>query len=88
VTVQVLNASGRGKADNAVIDELQQSGFDIVAVNPAAKIYTKTTVFWSKPSGKPAAQAMAQHFHWKAGPRPHNLSKSVTTHVVVGEDES
>jgi hypothetical protein len=88
VTVQVLNASGRGKADNAVTQELRHLGFDIVAVNPAAKIYTKTTVFWSEPSGKPAAQALAERFHWKSGPRPKTLSKSVTTHVVVGEDES
>jgi hypothetical protein len=88
VTVQVLNASGRGKDDNTVIQRLERLGYDVVAINPAAKIYEKTTVFWSEPSGAPAAQALAQHFHWKSGPRPQTLSKSVTTHVVVGKDES
>jgi hypothetical protein len=88
VTVQVLNASGRGKGDNTVVQRLEQLGFSVVAINPAAKIYQKTTVFWSEPSGKAAAQALAKHFHWDSGPRPQTLSKSVTTHVVVGEDES
>ena len=88
VTVQVLNASGRREADNHVIRELKHLGYDIVAINPAAKVYQKTTVFWSQSSEKAAATALAEHFSWKSGPRPRNLSRSVTTHVVVGKDES
>lgn len=87
VTVQVLNASGRRKGDNRVVNRLRDLGFQIVAVNPAAKIYKKTTVFWSKPSGRDAARSLAGNFEWKSAPRPRNLSKSVSTHVVVGRDE-
>jgi hypothetical protein len=88
VTVQVLNASGKRRADNRVVDDLRHLGFRIVAVNPAAKIYPKTTVFWSKPTGRGASRALASHFSWRSAPRPKNLSKSVTTHVVVGKDET
>jgi hypothetical protein len=87
VTLQVLNASGKRRADNRVVDDLRRLGFQIVAVNPAAKIYAKTTVFWSKPTGRGASRALASHFSWRSAPRPKNLSKSVTTHVVVGKDE-
>jgi LytR cell envelope-related transcriptional attenuator len=87
VTVQVLNASANRRADNRLADRLESLGFEIVAVNPAAKIYRNTTVFWSKPSGRDASRALAEHFDWKSAPRPRNLSKSVTTHVVVGRDE-
>jgi hypothetical protein len=87
VTVQVLNASGRGKTDNPVIDDLRELGYQIVAVNPAAKIYDKTTVFWSERSGKEASQALADHFDWKSGPSPNTLTSSVVTHIVVGRDE-
>lgn len=88
ITVQVLNASGERRADNRVADRLEELGFEIVAVNPAAKVYRETTVFWSKAAGRNASRALADHFSWRARPRPKNLSKSVTTHVVVGRDES
>jgi hypothetical protein len=88
VTVQVLNASGRRKADNRVARRLRRLGYEISALNPASKIYKRTTVFWSKPGGRSASRALARHFSWRSAPRPKNLSTSVTTHVVVGEDET
>jgi LytR cell envelope-related transcriptional attenuator len=88
VSVQVLNASGRRKADNRVAKRLRRLGFEIVAVNPASKIYNRTTVFWSRPEGRSASRTLARHYSWRSAPRPKNLSPSVTTHVVVGRDEA
>jgi len=88
VSGQVLNASGAGRADNAMGTRLERLGYRVAALNPAAVRYAKTTVFWSRPGGRRAAEALARRFGWRAAPKPRNLSASVTIHVVVGRDEA
>ncbi|MFN2489292.1 MAG: LytR C-terminal domain-containing protein [Actinomycetota bacterium] len=88
VTVQVLNATATHKADDRMVDRLTDLGFPVLAVNRAAARYDHTTVFWSTTALKPAAEALAQRFGWRAAHKPRNLSGSVTTHVVVGRDEA
>jgi len=88
VTVQLLNASGSEGADDRVLQELQDLGFHVLAINPAARDYRHTTVFWSTEDSREAALALADHFDWKVRTAPESLSLSVTTHVVVGSDEA
>lgn len=88
VTVQVLNATRVGLADDRMVRRLEGLGFRVVAVNPSAVRYTRSTVYWSRPEGRAAALALARRFGWEAGQKPGNLSASVTIHVVVGRDES
>jgi hypothetical protein len=86
VSVQVLNATRVGRADDRMVRRLRVLGYQVLAVHPAASSYRRTTVFWSRPSGRAAATALAQRFGWRAERRPRNLSPSVTIHVVVGRD--
>lgn len=88
VTVQVLDATGRGRAGARMARHLSLLGFDVVVVNNASVVYDRTTVMWSRPADKKAAVALAKHFGWRAEHKPRNLSASVTTHVVVGRDEA
>jgi hypothetical protein len=87
ITVQVLNASGTTGAEDPVVSELTELGFDIAAVVEASKIYEETTVFWSTDDARPAAEALAARFGWIAESKPANLSTDVSVHVVVGQDE-
>ena len=87
VTVQVLNAAGASGADEAMIRRLRKLGYEIAATVTAARLYDRTTVFWSSPGGKGAARALAARYGWRSGPKPANLSPSVDIHVVVGLDE-
>jgi hypothetical protein len=86
VSLQVLNATGWRRADIRVARRLERLGFVVAALNPAAKRYLRTTVFWSRPEGRRAAEALAARFGWRVGRKPANLSASVTAHVVVGRD--
>jgi hypothetical protein len=88
ITVQVLNGTAAATADDEVASRLSGLGFDVVAVEPASVSYSRTTVFWSSPGSKDAAEALAQRFGWLADPKPDNLSDSVAVHVVVGADET
>jgi hypothetical protein len=88
VTVQVLNATNAARADDRMVARLRRAGLAVVAVNRAAVAYTRTTVFWSRRSGRPAAVALARRYGWEAARKPGNLSASVTIHVVVGRDEA
>ena len=87
VTVQVLNATGAPGADEAMSRRLRKLGYEIAATVTAARIYDRTTVFWSSPRDKEAAQALAARYGWRSDPKPANLSPSVNIHVVIGLDE-
>jgi hypothetical protein len=88
VSVQVLNATTARRADERMAARLRRLGFRVAATNPAAVLYERTTVFWSKRAGKRAAVALARRFGWSAAPKPRNLKASVVIHVVVGRDEA
>ena len=87
VSVQVLNAARSRPTTLGVARRLRRADFDVAVINPAAVRYRRTTVFWSRAAGKPAAVALAKRYGWKAAHKPRNLSRSVTIHVVVGTDE-
>lgn len=88
ITVQVLNGTAASTADDQVATRLTGLGFEVVTVQPASTAYPLTTVFWSSPASKDAANALAQRFGWQVEPKPENLSTSVAIHVVVGADET
>lgn len=87
ITVQVLNATDSGDADDRMADKLSKLGFTVVAVESASSRYDATTVFWSTDEAKEAAQRLADRFGWIAEAKPENLSTTVSLHVVVGADE-
>lgn len=87
ITVQVLNATDSGDADDHMADKLSKLGFTVVAVESASSRYDATTVFWSTDAAKDAAQRLADRFGWVAEAKPENLSTTVSLHVVVGADE-
>ena len=84
--VQVLNASSDDGAAASLASRLEDEGFRIQVVEPAARIYQRTTVFWTPNDGRAAAEALADRFGWRAGPKPSTLTDSIPVHVVVGED--
>ena len=88
VTAQVLNATSDAGAGATMADRLAKLGYQVVAVDTASTNYDETTVFWSTNEGRPAAEALAEKFGWASGPKPDNLSSTVTIHVVVGRDEA
>jgi hypothetical protein len=88
VSVQVLNATTTRRADERMAARLRRLGFRVPVTNPAAVLYERTTVFWSKRAGEQAAVALARRFGWRAAPKPRNLKASVVIHVVVGRDEA
>jgi LytR cell envelope-related transcriptional attenuator len=87
VTIQVLNATTERRADNRLARRLRHFGYNVVVLNRASKIYRHTTVYWSHSDSKQASIDLARRFSWPARHKPRNLSDSVTTHVVVGQDE-
>lgn len=88
ITVQVLNGTGSTDADDRMADRLGSLGYEVVAIEGSSKQYSATTVFWSYPDARAAAEALADRFGWIAQPKPSNLSSTVDIHVVVGDDEA
>lgn len=87
ITVQVLNATnGSPDADDRMADKLADLGYEVVALGEANRVYERTTVFWSFPAAKEAAQRLAERFGWASALKPSNLSNQVDFHVVVGQD--
>jgi LytR cell envelope-related transcriptional attenuator len=82
----VLDTTGGGKAEPWA-QRLEAMGYEVISVQPGLGPYPETTVYWSRPSERPAAKALAARFGWSTGPRPGNLSPEVSIHVVLGEDE-
>lgn len=88
MTVQVLNGTTVGGVDQAMADRLEELGFQVVNVVPAAINYTETTVLWSYAESEDAAALLAERFGWQVKPKPDNLSTQVALHIVVGADET
>ena len=88
ITIQVLNGTAATDADDRMADRLSSLGFEVVAIEGASKEYPQTTVFWSFPSAREAAERLAARFDWLAAAKPANLSSTVDIHVVVGSDEA
>lgn len=88
ITVQVLNGTGSTDADDRMAERLGELGYEVVAIEGSSKQYSETTVFWSFPDAREAAEALAERFGWIAQPKPANLSSTVDLHVVVGADEA
>ena len=88
VTVQVLNATGVADADDRMAQRLGVLGYEVVAIEGSSKQYSATTVFWSFPEARAAAEALAERFGWVADMKPDNLSSTVDLHIVVGADEA
>ncbi len=87
INVQVLNGTSDTSADDAVAGSLAALGFRIEAIDDSSKAYSQTTVFWSYPEARKAAEALAARMGWLVQPKPDNLSTQVALHVVVGEDQ-
>lgn len=88
MTVQVLNGTNVGGVDQAMADRLEELGFQVVNVVPAAINYAETTVLWSYAESEDAAARLAERFGWQVKPKPDNLSTQVALHIVVGADET
>ncbi|HWC13004.1 MAG TPA: LytR C-terminal domain-containing protein [Actinomycetota bacterium] len=87
ITIQVLNATGDPGADDRMADRLSSLGYEVVSIQGSSKEYSATTVFWSFPEAREAAERLAAKFGWRSGPKPSNLSSTADLHVVVGNDE-
>jgi len=88
MTVQVLNGTNVTGVDQAMADRLQDLGYQVVNVVPAAITYAETTVLWSYAESQEAAERLAERFGWQVKPKPDNLSTQVALHIVVGADET
>ena len=88
ISVQVLNGTGAATADDRMADRLSRLGYQVVAIDGSSRQYSRTTVFWSYPSAREAAERLAERFGWLAALKPDNLSSTVDIHVVVGGDET
>jgi len=87
ITIQVLNGTASTEADDRMADRLSSLGFEVVAVQASSKQYQETTVFWSFPAAREAAERLAAKYGWASAIKPSNLSSTVDLHVVVGADE-
>ena len=87
INVQILNSTSDTGADDAIADRLTDLGFRIENLERASRLYERTTVFWSYPEAREAAERLAARFDWVAEAKPENLSETVALHVVVGSDE-
>lgn len=88
VSVQVLDAvlDDAGATAAEVADQLAADGYQLIAENPAVRVYEQTTVFFVA-DNRPAAQQIAEDYGFSVvEPAPDNLSSSVDVHVVVGQD--
>lgn len=88
ITVQVLNGTASTEADDLMADRLSSLGFEVVSVEGSSRQYPETTVFWSFPGAREAAERLAAKYGWVAAVKPSNLSSTVDLHVVVGSDEA
>ena len=88
ITVQVLNATRASDADDRMANRLTALGYEVVSIDGSSAEYPQTTVFWSFPSAREAAERLADRFDWIAKEKPSNLSSTVDLHIVVGSDEA
>ena len=88
MTVQVLNGTNVSGADQTMADRLEELGYEVINVVPAAINYEETTVLWSYAESEEAAARLAERYGWQVKPKPDNLSTQVALHIVVGVDET
>ncbi len=88
MTVQVLNGTNVSGADQTMADRLEELGYQVINVVPAAITYEETTVLWSYSESEEAAARLAERYGWQVKPKPDNLSTQVALHIVVGVDET
>jgi hypothetical protein len=88
MTVQVLNGTNVSGADQTMADRLEELGYQVINVVPAAINYEETTVLWSYAESAEAAERLAERYGWQVKPKPDNLSTQVALHIVVGADET
>jgi len=89
ITVQVLDGYQQdgGDAARAVVAELRELGYRVVAENPAIA-YEITTVLWTEGNEDAARQIAEDIGAAEVREQPGNLSAQVTVHVVVGADRA
>ena len=87
ITVQVLDGYQQdgGAAADAVADEVEAAGYDLIARNPALR-YDVTTVLWTSGNEAAARQVAADIGAAEVRAQPGTLSEDVSVHVVVGAD--
>ena len=87
ISVQVLDGfrADGGAAADAVSEQLQEAGYDVVARNPAIA-YEVTTVLWTDGFEAEARQVAAEIDAAEVREQPGNLSTGVNVHVVIGAD--
>jgi LytR cell envelope-related transcriptional attenuator len=86
VSLQVLNGTTSDEVDDAIADQLEVLGFEVVAVNPYPPT-PNSIVYWSSPEAQAAGEALAERLEWKSAFKPSELSSEVDLHVYIGEDE-
>jgi hypothetical protein len=85
-TVQVLDAGAGERRTEEVVERLEGYGYEIVAVNEAARTYGATTVFYSA-GQQSAAEALRDRDERFVEIKPNrDLSDEVDLHVLVGTD--
>jgi hypothetical protein len=88
VTVQVLDGVGDPARADEVADVVSEAGYEVVAVNAAARDYDVTTVLFSE-DREQEARALAEVDDRFAEVRPNpNLSQDIDVHGVVGRNWS
>ena len=87
ITVQVLDGYQQdgGAAADAVAEEIEAAGYDLIAQNPALR-YDVTTVLWTSGNEAAARQVAADIGAGEVRAQPGTLSEDVSVHVVVGAD--
>lgn len=88
ISVQVLDATGGdGDRMQAVVDELRELGYQVVATGRAVRTYDRSTVFFTEGHREEALtirQDMPELSVVEA--KPSNLSDDVDAHIIVGLD--
>lgn len=87
ISVQVLDGyrEDGGTAADAVFEQLQSAGYNIIARNPAIA-YEVTTVLWTEGFEAEGRQVAQEIGAAEVRQQPGNLSNEVNVHVVVGAD--
>lgn len=84
--IQVLNGSSAEGAGNRAADRFRSAGYEVVAVEKAARPYERTTVFYQPGSEQVAREIAAVVGAEIVEPAPANLDKTIPVTVVLGED--
>ncbi len=86
LSLQVLNGSNTEGLGNAAATELRKEGYQVVAVQNAARKYEKTTVFYQQGYEQQANDIARLLGAELVEPAPDNLDKQIPVTVVIGDD--